>query len=46
MSDSDGIGEAFEGAMQTSLAVAGRLGEQLARMREEALRRAEARSLQ
>lgn len=46
MSDSDGIEEAFEGALRTSLAVAGRLGEQLARMREEALRRAEARSLQ
>lgn len=45
MSDSDGIEEAFEGALRTSLAVAGRLGEQLARMREEALRGAEARNL-
>lgn len=35
MSEADGIDDAVEGAMRTGLMVAGRIGEQLARMREE-----------
>lgn len=38
MSESDGIEEAADGAMRTGLMVAARIGEQLARMREEQLR--------
>ena len=35
MSEADGIDDAVEGALRTGLMVAGRIGEQLARMREE-----------
>jgi hypothetical protein len=42
MSESDGIEEAIEGMSRVGLAVAGRLGEQLARTREHELRRAQA----
>jgi colicin import membrane protein len=42
MSESDGIDEAIEGMSRVGLAVAGRLGEQLARAREQALRRTQA----
>lgn len=35
MSEADGMDEAVDGAMRTGLMVAGRIGEQLARMREE-----------
>lgn len=42
MSESDGIEEAIEGMSRVGLTVAGRLGEQLARARETALRRAQA----
>ncbi|UYY83671.1 hypothetical protein OIT41_20620 (plasmid) [Arthrobacter sp. YA7-1] len=42
MSESDGIEEAIEGMSRVGLTVAGRLGEQLARAREQALRRAQA----
>lgn len=42
MSDSDGIEEAIEGMSRVGLTVAGRLGEQLARAREQELRRAQA----
>lgn len=35
MSEADGIDDAVDGAMRTGLMVAGRIGEQLARMREE-----------
>jgi colicin import membrane protein len=42
MSESDGIDEAIEGLSRVGLTVAGRLGEQLARAREQALRRAQA----
>lgn len=42
MSESDGIEEAIEGMSRLGMTVAGRLGEQLARARETALRRAEA----
>lgn len=38
MSESDGIEEAADGAMRTGLMVAARIGEQLARIREEQLR--------
>lgn len=46
MSDGDGIEEAFDGALRTSIAVASRVAERLMRMREEAARRAEAASVQ
>lgn len=46
MPDTDGIEEAFEGALRTSLAVASRSVEQLLRLREEHARRAEAGTLQ
>jgi len=42
MSESDGIEEAIEGMSRVALTVAGRLGEQLARAHETALRRAQA----
>lgn len=42
MSESDGIEEAIEGMSRVGLTVAGRLGEQLARAHETALRRAQA----
>lgn len=42
MSETDGIEEALEGAFRTSLTVASRLGEHLARTREQELRRAQA----
>ncbi|SLK12910.1 hypothetical protein [Arthrobacter sp. P2b] len=42
MSESDGIEEAIEGMSRVGLTVAGRLGEQLARTREQELRRAQA----
>lgn len=42
MSESDGIEEAIEGMSRVGLTVAGRLGEQVARVREQALRRAQA----
>jgi hypothetical protein len=42
MSESDGIDEALEGMSRIGLTVAGRLGEQLARAREQELRRAQA----
>lgn len=42
MSESDGIEEAIEGMSRVGLTVAGRLGEQLARTREQGLRRAQA----
>ena len=42
MSESDGIDEAIEGISRVGLTVAGRLGEQVARAREQALRRAQA----
>jgi colicin import membrane protein len=42
MSESDGIDEAIEGMSRVGLTVAGRLGEQVARAREQALRRAQA----
>jgi hypothetical protein len=35
MSEADGMDDAIDGAMRTGLMVAGRIGEQLARMREE-----------
>lgn len=42
MSESDGIEEAIEGMSRVGLTVAGRIGEQLARAHETALRRAQA----
>ncbi|MFF2300696.1 hypothetical protein [Arthrobacter sp. NPDC058127] len=42
MSESDGIEEAIEGMSRVGLTVAGRLGEQMARASEQALRRAQA----
>lgn len=42
MSESDGIEEAIEGMSRVGMTVASRLGEQLARARETALRRAQA----
>ncbi|MGN7150785.1 hypothetical protein ACTHQ6_17505 [Arthrobacter sp. SAFR-179] len=42
MSESDGIDEAIESMSRVGLTVAGRLGEQLARAREQELRRAQA----
>ncbi|QOT19882.1 hypothetical protein [Paenarthrobacter sp. YJN-5] len=42
MSESDGIDEAIEGLTRVGLTVAGRLGEQLSRAREQAMRQAQA----
>ena len=42
MSESDGVEEAIGGLSRTGVAVAGRLGEQLARMREQSLRQQQA----
>lgn len=42
MSESDGIDEAFEGMSRIGLTIAGQLGEQFARAREQELRRAQA----
>lgn len=42
MGESDGIEEAVEGMLRVGLTVAGRIGEQLARAREQELRRAQA----
>lgn len=42
MSESDGIDEAIEGITRVGLTVAGRLGEQLSRAREQTLRRTQA----
>lgn len=44
--ESDGIEEAFEGQLRVLVTAAGQVGERIARMREEALRRAQARSEQ
>tara|TARA_B100000378_G_scaffold256904_1_gene234935 strand:+ start:2644 stop:3489 length:846 start_codon:yes stop_codon:yes gene_type:complete len=44
--ESDGISEAFEGQLRVAVTAAGRLGEILARQREEAARRAQAESQQ
>lgn len=44
--ESDGIDEAFEGQLRVLVTAAGQVGERIARMREEALRRAQARSEQ
>lgn len=44
--DSDGIEEAFEGQLRVMLTAAGQVGERIARMREEALRRAASASEQ
>lgn len=46
MSESDGIEDAFEGQLRMGLLVAGRVAEELARMRELAARRAEQESVQ
>lgn len=42
MSESDGVDEAIEGLSRTGIAVAARLGEQLARLREQSLREQQA----
>lgn len=42
MSESDGMEEAIEGISRVGMTVAGRLGEQLARLHEKAVRRAQA----
>lgn len=42
MSETDGVDEAVEGLSRTGIAVAARLGEQLARMREQSLREQQA----
>ena len=44
--ESDGIAEAFDGQLRVALTAAGRVGEVLARMREDAVRRAQAASEQ
>lgn len=44
--ESDGISEAFEGQLRVAVTAAGRVGEILARQREEAARRAQAESQQ
>lgn len=44
--ESDGISEALEGQIRVAVTAAGRVGEIVARMREEAARRAEAESVQ
>lgn len=44
--ESDGIEEAFEGQLRVLVTAAGQVGERIARMREEAMRRAQARSEQ
>lgn len=44
--DSDGIEEAFEGQLRVMLTAAGQIGERIARMREDALRRAASASEQ
>jgi hypothetical protein len=44
--ESDGIAEAFEGQVRVLVTAAGQVGERIARWREEALRRAQARSEQ
>ena len=44
--ESDGIEEAFEGQLRIAVTAAGRVGEALARAREEAARRAQAQSEQ
>lgn len=44
--ESDGIEEAFEGQLRVLVTAAGQVGERIARMREEVLRRAQARSEQ
>lgn len=46
MSESDGMEEAFEGQLRVGLLVAGRVAEELSRMRQNAAREAEARSVQ
>lgn len=45
MSESDGVEEVFEGQLRVGLLVAGRVAEELSRMRERAAREAEARSV-
>lgn len=42
--ETDGIAEAFEGQLRVLVTAAGQMGERLARLREEALRRAQASS--
>ncbi|WP_240201457.1 hypothetical protein [Cellulosimicrobium cellulans] len=44
--ESDGIEEAFEGQLRVLVTAAGQVGERIARMREEALRRSQARNEQ
>ncbi|WP_144832874.1 hypothetical protein [Microbacterium sp. BH-3-3-3] len=44
--ESDGISEAFEGQLRVAMTAAGRVGEIIARQREEAARRAQAESTQ
>jgi len=44
--ESDGIAEAFDGQLRVALTAAGRIGEVLARMREDAVRRSQAASEQ
>ncbi|MFF7684501.1 hypothetical protein ACFZA2_17255 [Microbacterium sp. NPDC007973] len=44
--ESDGISEAFEGQLRVAVTAAGRVGEIIARQREEAARRAQAESIQ
>ena len=46
MAESDGIEEAMEGQLRILVTAASQVGQMVARMREEALRRAEARSAQ
>lgn len=46
MSESDGIEEAMDGQLRILVTAASQVGQMLARLREEALRRAEARSIQ
>lgn len=46
MHDSDGIDEALQGVTQIALTTAGRMGEQMARLRERQAREAQARSEQ
>ncbi len=46
MSESDGMEETFEGQLRVGLLIAGRVAEEVARLREQVAREAEARSLQ
>ncbi|MBD8535701.1 hypothetical protein IFT89_11415, partial [Plantibacter sp. CFBP 13570] len=44
MTDSDGMDDAFHGSLRTSLMIATRIAEQLARLRQTQLQRARERS--